>query len=291
MGRSKLTKVEQEILYLISEEFLTVKKIAIRRKTSKSYVHRIIRKLKEKGVLNQGSQKVHFFDAACEPFLNGIRLHGEKWHIKTLHRDNRYKEMIGKTIEEDGNTIRCHKQAIMIYSTKSFFGSDTYSATAKSIEYWNKFFTKLEWKLKVILIKPGSQNTTRVQAEYAQIKNGLAVKCEREAEKVRIRTREDGKIWFEIDNSFNFHEAETKHPQTAERDMAEAIEPFFNDLRDNPVTMSEIKLLLRDQAKLVKEQAYHNKETAAGLSIILDERKKQASQEPKEKLDPADYIG
>src|SRR3990167_2479730 len=63
------------------------------------------------------------------------------------------------------------------------------------------------------------------------IHNGLAVKMEGEGEKIRIRSNELGKVWFEIDNSWNLHEAETKG-KTAQRDMQGVIEPYFNDMRD-----------------------------------------------------------
>lgn len=230
MVTSKLTKAEKEILNLLTDEFLTTKKIAIRRKTSVRAVQKIIKKLKEKGAYNIGSQKVRFIEGTSEP--NGIRLHAEQWLIKIIEKNNNYKEKIGKSILIDNNTIRIHRDCISIYSNTYFYGNDVWSATAKSINYWNSLITKLEWELKIILIKPRKQNIERVRAEYAQIRNGLAIKCEKEAEKIKIRTREDGKIWFEIDNSFNLREAETKHPETAERDMQGVVEPFFNDLRD-----------------------------------------------------------
>ena len=150
--KSELTKAEQEILVLITEEFLTdPKKIAIRRKTTVRAVQKIIKNLKEKGAYNKGSQKVRFSEPTSEP--NGIRLHAEQWLIKIISKDERYKNLIGKSIVIDGNTVRLHREALSVYSNQFFFGSDTYTATAKSIDYWNSFFTSLEWQFKIILIK------------------------------------------------------------------------------------------------------------------------------------------
>ena len=260
IDKSELTKSEKEVLLLLTDEFLTVQQIAIRRKTSIRAVQKTIKSLKEKGALNIGSQKVRFSDGSGEPPRNGMRLHAEQWLIKILNKDERYNDLVGKSIRIDDNTVRLHRDVIVIYSNKHFYGSDTWATTAKSIDYWNSFFTKLEWKFKIILVKRDAENIDRVRAEYAQIKNGLAVKCEREAEKIRIRTREDGKVWFEIDNSFNYKEAETKHRKTAERDMQTIIEPYFNDMRDNEIDLpSDTKTMIKDLAEIAKNMIHGQK--------------------------------
>ncbi len=258
---ANLTKTQQDILNLLVNEFLTVKQIAsIRQKTTQS-IYKIIRKLKKKGAFTTGHQKVAKIDVALQPFAtltnNPIRLHGERWVCKILHKADGYRNFVGASSVIDENTVRCHRDVIIIYSTQSFFGSDTYAATAKSIDYWNSYFAKIEHNFNVVLVKPRYTNIHRVRAEYAQINNGLAEKCLDEHKKVRIRAKEDGRIWFEIDNSFNFKEAETKHAVTAERDMQEVVEPFFNDLRDNEhLPLSQISSVIADTSKQINEITY-----------------------------------
>jgi DNA-binding CsgD family transcriptional regulator len=74
-GNLQLTKTEQEILHLITDEFLTLKQIAYRRQTSLQAVYKIIKKLKEKGVLNKGLKKVENSRPTFNQ--NDIRLHGQ----------------------------------------------------------------------------------------------------------------------------------------------------------------------------------------------------------------------
>lgn len=296
----KLTLVEREVLHLLTEELLTIKKAALRRQTSVRNIQKIAKKLREKGLLKGSSQSVRLIDGSSEPTnLNGIRLHGEQWLIKIIQRNDIYKEKIGKHIIIDGNTIRLHRDVICIYSTQSFFGSDTWASTAKSIDYWNTFFVKLENELKLMLVKPRTQNIERVKAEYAQIRNGLAIQCEREAEKIRIRTREDGKVWFTIDNSFNLREAETQHHETSQMDMQNVVEPQFNDLRDYaritgemPPVPSQILSMLYEQARQSTEMNKHVLEIGAAFNVILKGPGVQQEAElPKDQRPLNDYFG
>ncbi len=64
----KLTRVEEEVLDLITTEFLTVKKIALRRKCSLQSVYKIIKKLKEKGVYV--GHKFNNLDKKKEIYIN-----------------------------------------------------------------------------------------------------------------------------------------------------------------------------------------------------------------------------
>lgn len=289
---SKITNAEREVLDLLTNELLTIKKIAIRRQTSIRNIQKIARKLREKGFLKKGSHEVRLLNGYNEPSGEGIRINGEQWNIKILDQSEKYKSKVGLSIIEDGNTIRCHREVIDIYSTKSFFGSDTWAATAKSIDYWNTFFVRLENELKVILVKPRVQNIERVKAEYAHIRNGLAIKCEREGDKIKIRTREDGKVWFLIDNSFNLKEAEAVHPQTAEKDMGSIVEPFFNDLRDNrPILPSEAWKLNAETMKMIHELAYNQKFVMEIMKSQMHHPIEEQKPIPKEQKSMTDYIG
>jgi len=250
-GSPKLTKKETEILSIILDDDLTPKQLSCRLGLSHSYCCRMFRNLKKKGALKSVQKSVQLSGLGLEQ-KRGIRLHGERWRIQIIYKDDKYTKHLKKanTLNIDKNTIKLFDNKILIYSNNSFFGEDAESATIKSLNYWNRFFIKLENHLDIIIVKSRSHNIKRYRQEYALINNGLAKKCHKEGQKIRLRDRQDGRIWFEIDNSFNLHEAETKHPKTADLDMQEIVEPFFNDLKENgPYKISDIVNILGDLAK------------------------------------------
>jgi predicted transcriptional regulator len=256
-----LTDTDQEVLSYLSNDFLTIKKIAIRRGCSVRAIQKIVKKLKEKGVLNKDFREVRLWRGTREPYQytnnHQIRLHSQEFNIKILYKDQRYKEILGKanTTNIDGNTIRLYNNSIEIYSGQSFYADDVQKATANSFDYWNRLFARLENDFKVILIKSRAQNIKLVKQHYAEINNELAQECEKKADKIKVYTTDDGKLWFLIDNSFNLHEAETQG-QTAKQDMAETVRPFFNDLRDNnPPRVSIIWKITAENTKAIQTYA------------------------------------
>ena len=293
-----LTEAEQDVLCLLSQEFLTPKKIAVRRKCSHQSIYKIIKKLRKKGAINQFSEEVAKSQATMQPLKrmqplksnHQIRLHGQEFNIKILYKDQRYKTILEKanTINIDGNTIRLYRNSIEIYSGQSFYADTAQKATVRSFSYWNRLFARLENDLKLILIKPRSQNIKLVNQHYAEINNELAEECEKKADKIRIYSTDEGKLWFVIDNSFNLHEAETQG-KTSKQDMDDTVSPFFNDMRDkNPPLPSEVW-------KLVAELARHERELGAGLHSVVEIMKSQLPKEKEEDMigpnSRPDYIG
>jgi len=259
-GSPKMTKAETEILYLIIEEDLTPKQISIRRQTTNSITYRIIRNLKKKGLLVQGTKKVHFSGVASVPFRekgSGIRLHSEAFKIKILTKSEKYLKILKDCnyLYIDGNSVMLYKDSIVVYGNKSFFGDSVEKVTRDSSAYWERLIFRLENDFRIILIKPRYQNIKRFRSHYAEINNGLARECGDKSDFIRIYTREDGKLWFLIDNSFNLHEAETLHPNSAHVDMQDVVRPFFNDLREHykdtgeTITSSSVLKIVNDVAK------------------------------------------
>ncbi len=269
----KLTSTQHEILHLLTDEFMTPRKIAIRRGTSDKATYKTIAKLKKMGLLSRTLQGVEKNRCTIQPLASNvheIRLHGEEWNIKILHQDHRYSEKQKKSnvLHIDGNIVRLYNNSLEVYSGKEFCGDDVQKATARSFGYWNRFFTRLEHDLKVILVKHRAENIRIVKAHYAEVNNELAIDHERRGDHLKIYTRDDGKLWFLIDNSFNLKEAETVHSKTAMEDM-QAVSRHFNDIRDHsPPTLSEIMFTLRDMVAVQKE-------TASGLNGVVSVLKSQ----------------
>jgi len=232
---SKLTPTEKEILHLISDEFLTIKQVAQRRQTSIQAVYKILNILKRKGAYNGGLKQVE----KIEPTINqrDIRLHGQEFNIKIIWQDNKYQELLEKSniLFIDSNTIRLYKNSIEIYSGQSFYGKSADESEKVSLEYWNRFFTRLEHSLRVILIKPRSRNIRIVNQHYARGDSELCDNARKQGERIWIHAEEDGKLCFITDDSFGFREDEAVHPKTSKPDR-KAIDKQVNDwrLRDPP---------------------------------------------------------
>lgn len=260
--QQKLTKTEQDILLLLTDDDfpLNIKQIAQKRNITQRAVQKTVKKIKEKGYLNLANQKVRFFQSTYElseqSGKNRIRLHGQEWNIRILQKDEKYNKIRneGNTIKIDQNTVRLYEDSIEIYSVKSFFADDPQKATSRSLEYWDRFFARLESDLKVILVKNRANNIKLVNSHYSEINNELGQEAEKKGYKIRVYATEDGKLWFLIDNSFNLHEAEGVHPRTSKEDMTE-VQNYFNDIRDKDhFKPSEITLILGELTKDIQEQ-------------------------------------
>lgn len=242
--KTRIGRAEREILRYITIDFLTLNEIVSRRKCTPQAVYKIVKRLKEKGLLTKGLQSVENVEST-QPFLNTFaqcRLHGQEWNIKLITKTNEYfhAKQRGNTQIFEGNTIRLYNDSIEIYSGQSFFERDEKYATAKSLAYWLPFFHRLEHYLGVTLVKPRVQNINLVNQHYGETNSEMAKDSLAKKEKIKIETTDDGKLWFVIDNSWNLKEAETIHPETAKHDMGK-IRKQLNDWRDkDPPTNSEL---------------------------------------------------
>lgn len=200
-----------------------------------------------------------------------IRLHGQEFNIKLIWKGERYRGRKNRVTYVDGNRIHLYNDSVEVYSGKSFWADDAHKATARSYEYWDSFFVRLEHELQVLILKERKANITQVKAEFAWVENELAKACVLTQEKIRVYCREDGKLWFLIDNSFNLHEAETVHPQTAQQDMQDVVMPFFNDLKENKLPLpSEITRFIWQTQAQIHELAQAQLNTQEQLSQLIE---------------------
>lgn len=290
---SKLTSVQNETAILISNDFLTPKQIALRRGISVRAVYKTINILQKKGYNLKGKKRFTKKLCGIEPFA--IRLHGIEVNIKILWKDHNYQNFINKLQIIDGNKVKCFRNSLEVYITGSFEGRDENEATGKSIHYLTRLLRIIEHDLKILIIKNRSQNIKIVKNHYSEVNNELAKDCEVRGDRIKIYAQEDGKLWFTIDNSFNFHEMETQHPETAKEDMI-LMRKHFNDIRfNNPPTNSEIMVYFAQFLKISTDIAKHQKDTTGvllQLLTILKDFFPQTSKEPEEtNKKGADYFG
>jgi len=274
----KLSKDQSHVLDLLTSQFLTIKQVAVIRKTSVQAVYKIVRKLKKKGLLysrsggfNRGFKKD--ISTHIKPKQSGIRLHGQEFNIKILYKDHRYVDIMKKSniIYIEDHTIRLYRNSIEIYANKSFWGEDENRATYISLEYWTKFFFKLEEYLKIILIKPRRSNIKLVNQHYADVNNEIAESSIEKQQHIRIYSKEDGKLRFLIDNSLNLKEAETVHPIDAKEDMT-SVKTFLTDLIENPTTFSDLKNIIKANSisinKLSNNMSYFGENMVSHVNAI-----------------------
>lgn len=273
-----LTAVEREVLDLITKEYYTIKQVCIRRNCSRQAVHKIVKRLKTKGFLSVNNEVVDKVDKNLSTLKKGvhlIRLHGMEFNIRLLFRSDKYFRVLGKgnVLSVDDNTVRLFKDSIEVYGKKSFFASTAHKATVRAFSYWDRFFSRLEHELGVVIVKPRSNNIRLVNNHYAEVNNELSSDCYDKSERIMVFARDDGRLWFTIDNSLDLREAEALHPETAKRDMGDVVAPFFNDLRDNKVFLpSDLQNLIgKVQTQLVElssAQLNTHKQLDSILSLI-----------------------
>jgi len=290
--QTPLSSAEEEVLHLLTQEFLTPKQVSIRRNCSQQAVSKIISRLKKKGILSPHETLVVKNGWTSQPFISGVqpavRLHGVELNVKFLFKDERYKRVVakGNLLSFDGCTVRLYRDSMEVYVSESFYGDDASRATALCIQYLQRLLVRLENELGVIVVKFRSQNIRWVKGEYAEVGNELAKQYNVEGDRLRVYAREDGRLWFEIDNSFNFHEAETKHPQTGKHDM-DAVRDHFNDIRDHRVPLPS------ELYRMLSEVVQHEKEISAGLSSLISLLRPADVSPPShdEKIVRPDYFG
>jgi len=295
-----LTRIQKEILHLLTEEYKTPVEIANIRNTSLTAVYKTMRILCKKAVYNHVLKKGYKSQCGnqCPPQNQEIRLHAQEFNIKIIDKSNHYDftRYKNNTIVTDNNTIRLYENSIEIYSGHSFYGSDIDKLTGESFVYWNYFFKKLENDLKITILKDRYSNINLVKHHYSYVNNELAKQCNNENIKIRVFSTKDNKMWFEIDNSFNLNEAETTHKETAKEDMQKVVQATFNDLRDNyasrgfPVPlMSEVATSIKI---MVDSQTQTQKEIEALsliLKLLIPKPPQQEQQQEQEHFKP-DYV-
>lgn len=263
LSKKELTVAEGEVLFFFTKEFLTTKKIALRRGTTTRAVRYTFQKLRKKGYLDSKNMERKKKGYGIDLIGNKIRFHGLEFNIKLLFKDKRYRAIREgcNVLEVDGNTIRLFRDAIEVYINKSFYADKVEDARKKGFNYAYWLFSRLEQDLKVLLVKDRVQNVKLVKQHFAEVNNELAKDLNVKKEKLSIRGN-DGKVWLLVDNSLNLHELETLHPELAEEDM-NIIKPFFDDLRRNPAVK------ISDILKVIHESAVQTKETSAGLQSLM----------------------
>ncbi len=276
---SSLTPTEQEVLRLVTDEFLSLKQIQLRRKCSRQAVYKILKKLRKKGILTLSNEKVDKTGGTYIP-KGKIRLHGQEFNIRILWQNQFYQKRLRKSniLFLDGNTIKLYRNSIEFYSGQSFISKNEQEADSRSLDYLRIFLRRLENDLKVILIKNRVGNIREVKHEYARTDSEVYQNAKDHKERIFVYAEEDGKLCFITDSSWGFKEDETVHTETAKSDR-KAIDKQINDWRlNNPPTTSELALTInKAMENLPPILVDLRKQISSHLKLIQAYRKENVS--------------
>lgn len=267
-----LTKTEREIFYLYKIEGLNIKQIAKKRNVSDKSVYKVRSRLRKKGIFSNFSKVENFQCTSDRKF----RLHAQEFNIKIISKNKKYEETLKRTnlLEIEENIIRLYKNSLEIYSKKSFFGNDEQESDSESQKYWYSFFIRLENEFDIIILKPRKQNIKIVKEHFSETNSEIAKEYIKRKNKFMIPSKEDGKFWFSIDDSFGLKERECLHPKTAKED-SQKVSKQLQDWRNyDPPTNSElsnaIMLVTKNQIKIQESDLEYRENIKTHIKSIQD---------------------
>ena len=141
----------------------------------------------------------------------------------------------GQRIVFKGRKVWLTNPSVVIFDRSSYFAATSKESKQLALYKLFQLVQQLERALQADFTeRAGRQYRFKVSRQhYALVKNALAEQYDAEGKKLQVRTTSG--LWFVIDNSFNLHEAETVHAETADIDN-QKVQDFFNSLKEHPLT-------------------------------------------------------
>lgn len=290
----ELTQTQFEVLKGISD-FLTPKEISEKRKTSFQATYSILRRLIKIGYIDKNPGNTTRYGSPYNitkkgmeglnsfiGFRYNLRKHNLHFKCKVLESPRNWEQkrnqliqmpFFNKRVEIKNNyydlfsygklQLKTTSQSIII-KIPTIYARTVDSAVLQSMDILFSSIPKIEALFKVKLVKNYKCNITIISNEVARLNDSLAKLYRKEANKLYI-TGEDGKVWLIADYSLNTDELETIHPTKSDDDM-DIVHPFFNDLRKNPTTFSEV----RDTVHEILEVQQNDRQTMNHLNVNLE---------------------
>ena len=292
---SNLSQNQFEILYNLSN-FLTVTQIAKNRKTSRQAVYKSILILLEKGMIEKidstyrltelGKKGLHSFIG----FTYKLRQHNISYKIQVLESqtnwDKKREELIempffNKKVKLKNNNyelfnfgkvkIKTTTKSVII-RLPELFDNSVEGAIIQSMDLLYQILPKIENRFKIRLRKDNKANITLISQEYARLNDCLAKLYKVEGNKLYI-TDDYGKVWLIADYSFCTNELETIDTRKADEDMI-TVSNFMNDLRNNPVTLSQLTSMMYIQnqqiSNVTENQLMFAKNIETHMQVLSD---------------------
>lgn len=280
-----------EVLKLI-QEGLSVTEISKYRGVTRQAVYKVMATLIKKGMIrspkrsiyeltNKGIEGLHSFVA----LRYKLRQHNLHFKIDVLEspknweqKRNEFRQMpyFNKTIKMKNNEqdlfnygklqIKTTTKSIII-KMPTLYAKNWENAIIQAMGILEDAIYKIEHQFKIRLVKDYKANIKVISQEYASIQDAVAKLYRTEGNRIYL-TGEDGKIWLITDFSFSTDELEYIHTEKATDDN-DAVAPFFNDLRKNPTTLSNIRQETMGVLEVAKAHAMNINKHQKVLDEIL----------------------
>lgn len=274
------------------QEGLSITQIAKYRHVSRRSVYKVLATLNKKGLIRhpkyslyelttKGIEGLHSF-VGLRYKLRQHNLHFKiqvlesprNWELK--RNEIRFMPYFNKTLKLKNNEqdlfnfgrlqIKSTTKSLII-KVPTIYATDWEHAIIQAMGILEDSLYKIEKRFKIILVKDYKANITIISQEYARIQDALAKLYRKEKNRIYL-TGEDGKIWLITDFSFSTDETEFIHPEKATDDV-DAIAPFLNDLRKNPITLTEVREHVGEIQAVVQAHAQNEVKHQAVLDEIL----------------------
>jgi len=285
-----ISQTQAEVLHGISN-YLSISDIAKHRKKSRQAVYKTLRKLLKEGLVdktkaikgyvygltNKGKKGLHSFMG----LTTKLRQHnlGIKVEVLESYKNWDKKRNIIMTMPYFNKRIQLNNTSYdllqfgkvklkitsksIIFQLPTIFSKNVDNAILQAMDILFDTIIKVENRFNIKLIKNNKINMTIISQEYARLDDALARIYKKENNKLYI-TGEDGKVWLIADYSLSTSELETIHPNKAGDDM-NIVHPFLNDLRNNPMKLSDLKNMIQE---ITQNQLIFDKNMTSHLKIL-----------------------
>ena len=274
------------------QEGLSISEIGRYRHVSRQAVYDLLQTLNKKGLVAHPKRGLYYLTEKGINTLHSfvglrykLRQHNLHFKIKILESPRnweykrnqiRFMPYFNKTIKLKNNEqdllnfgklqLKTTTQSIII-KMPTIYATDWEHAIIQAMGILEDNLFKIEKTFKIMLVKDYKANITIISQEYARIQDSLAKLYRKEKNRLYL-TGEDGKIWLITDFSFSTDETEFIHPNKATDDV-DAIAPFLNDLRKNPITFTEVKQNIGEVMAVVQADAKNRIKHQKVLDEIL----------------------
>jgi hypothetical protein len=250
-------KIQEEVLRLYTQEFLTIKEIASRRKTTVWAVYDTIRKLTKKGLIKRGGYKLggvltpRGLQSATGIPIESWRYHALEFEIKPYYFTEKYYRIIKKkgnrTIPYGNWKASLYYKKIIVWleAGTDFCFKDKNEAIRQAQDSFNSALIRMQQDLGFYVFKDRKANILLLKQHLA---NTYAPESEVITEKQMFIqfSGEDDKVWLQYDRSKGIEEREYVHGIRAVDD-SDTLEVYLNDFRDNnPLTNSQLTSRVSD---------------------------------------------
>lgn len=274
------------------QEGLSISEIGRYRHVSRQAVYDLLQTINKKGLVAHPKRGLYYLTEKGINTLHSfvglrynLRQHNLHFKIKILESPRnwelkrnqiRFMPYFNRTIKLKNNEqdllnfgklqLKTTTKSIII-KMPTIYAKDWEHAIIQAMGILEDNLFKIEKTFKIMLVKDYKANITIISQEYARIQDSLAKLYRKEKNRLYL-TGEDGKIWLITDFSFSTDETEFIHPNKATDDV-DAIAPFLNDLRKNPITFTDIKQNINEVMAIVQADAKNRIKHQKVLDEIL----------------------